>query len=553
VRSAVSYSAILCIVATVVMAAPLASPRFGLLDDGVTIAVSRDLLRSLQEGRYGSLLTLETDRGRLRPLSFLYYAAQYAAWDASPVAFFVIQWLSLIVTSLLILGIATTATGNQLVGLLSGVAYILSGPVIESYYTLSKGEPPLVLWLALSVLFLTASVKAIGCSRRRVTCLFGASLPSLAFAYFTKETAHAMVLVSGLWMAAAIFHERRRLARPISRLAAAYFAANLAVAAGYWGMRVLSRTSTVATGSNSAQYVLAPSAMLDSLSRHLIWYVRDFPFLVPLLVFVAAVYLASRKADLGREWNVVLGCVIWIAGWTAIMLPWATTLEYYLLPAALGTAILTGVGLSAVVQQLRGGSAAAKAGSGVVLVLVLCLGLITLANGATNGRIQVTVDLANSRLIDYLAQTVPQDGSVLVYSHGPSEYVFEMGLHLALLKGRGDITIGYLGDSDLADSSEAFIVIPFVKNQPLPSVRLGVWEGDVAGDRPELLKSLGGSWKLAWRSVGQVSLFIVSLERPICQALLDIEGDGQGVGWCRFGRPSIDTRVFEYGWEVYKI
>jgi hypothetical protein len=552
VRTGLTYAAILCILATAVMIPRLSAARFGLLDDGVTIFVSRNLTTSLRDGDYGSLLGIEPERGRFRPLYFLYYAVQYAAWGAQPQAFFVTQWLSLIFTAMLISGIAAMAAGNRLAALLSGVAYILSGPTIESYYTLSKGEPPVVMWLALSVFFLVASLKALGSGIGRALWWFVASLPPLALAYFTKETAQAMVLVTGMWAGAAFLHERGRTDRPIACLTILYFVANLAIASGYWGTRVLSGTAAVPIGSDSGHYEVALAATVSSVPKYLIWCVRDFPFLAPLLAFLAVVFFTSRRTKLAHEWRVVLGSVIWIAGWTLIMLPWHTALEYYLLPATLGTSVLTGVALSALLGCLRSGSAALRAATSIILFLVLFLALITVVNAATNGRIQVTVDVANARLIDYLAQSVPQDGSVLVHAHGPSEYVFEMGLHLALLKDRGDIIIEYFSESAEAASPEAFVVTPVIQNQPLPSARIGVWEGDVVGDRPEFLKQLGDSSELVWRGVDEVRLLILSLDDPICRALTRMASEGDDLGWCRFERPFIDTRVFEYGWEVYR-
>jgi len=362
-----------------------------------------------------------------------------------------------------------------------------------------------------------------------------------------------MVLVSGLWAGAAFFRERGLAAHPVLRVTAGYFIVNLTMAAVYWGTRSLSGTSAVVAGTDSAHYVVMPGAVLNSLARYLAWYVRDFPFLMPLLAFVAGVFFASRRTKWEREWCVVVGCVLWIVGWTVVLLPWHSALEYYLLPAALGASILSGVGLSAVIRSARRGSVSIRTVSGVVLLFVLCLGLTTLLNGVTNGRIQVAVDRSNGRLIDYLAQSVPQDGTVLVHLHEPSEYVFEMGLHLALLKHRGDIKIGYFSGSSLSTSPGAFIVTPVVRNQPLPAVRLGVWEGDVAADRPELLKLLGDSAKPAWQDVSQVALLAVCVEKPVCRALLAVGADGRGVTWCGAERPLIDTRVFEYGWEVYRM
>jgi hypothetical protein len=175
------------VAATALMIPRLASPGFGLLDDGVTILVGQDLLQSYPDDHAENLFTLESDRGRFRPLHWVYYALQYFAFGARPGPFFVTQWLCLTVTALLISGIAATLTGDHLAGALGGVAYVLSGPVIESYYTLSKPEPPLALWLAVSVFLLVTSVRALGSGNKRIMCLFAASLHPLAFAYFSPR------------------------------------------------------------------------------------------------------------------------------------------------------------------------------------------------------------------------------------------------------------------------------------------------------------------------------------------------------------------------------
>src|SRR5258705_13047351 len=70
-------------VAGLVMLPRLASPQFGLLDDGLTLQTGREVI-----GRWSSTLHLIPETGRFFPAYWLVYSAGFGLRGARPLAFF---------------------------------------------------------------------------------------------------------------------------------------------------------------------------------------------------------------------------------------------------------------------------------------------------------------------------------------------------------------------------------------------------------------------------------------------------------------------------------
>lgn len=541
---------LLVLLATFLMAPRLASPRFGLLDDGVALHVSRAILESADAGDLTLIFRLERDRGRFRPVYWAYYAGQYAIWGANPLGFFVGHWLSFVLTSLLVYGCVAVATNDRRASLFSGLAYLLSPPVVESYYTLSKPEPPLALWLAASLFFLVHSRATTVSNLGRRRGLFAASAFFVLLAYFTKETAHAMLLVSGLWMV------HRLGAGPAPRdqadfdLLRRYFVANLLIVGLYWGAHWVFGIAAIPAGEDSRHYALTADRMFSGLLKHVAWYLRDFPFLVPVTAFFVVIRRRGSDILASMRTPLVASAALWLVAWTVVMLPWHSTLEYYLLPACIGAAIISGIGLSAASRCIADSHRATRLISKSALICAVVLTPCVLANALTTGRIQVAVDWSNSRLIDYLALNVPGHGTVLVNLPEPNEYVGEIGAHLAVLKERRDITVGHLDSLEGELGSGIFVVTPLIKNQPLPTVRTALYESGANTRNAELHARFARGAKRVYHEVQRVPLLLLALDEPACPLLIRA-GILDGV-YCGARRPILDTRIFEYGWEVYE-
>ena len=122
-------------------------------------------------------------------------------------------------------------------------------------------------------------------------------------------------------------------------------------------------------------------------------------------------------------------------------------------------------------------------------------------------------------LIDHLASHAPPNGTVLVNLPEPSEYVWEVGQHLAAFRGRRDIKVGYFdGGEDVAPGT--FVTTPVVRHQPFPTVRVEPYESGVQAWDAELSARLGDRTTLVYREVARVPLLYVALEEPVCPVLL---------------------------------
>jgi hypothetical protein len=542
---------VLVIIATVVMAPRINASNFGLLDDGVIIFVAQNILQEFKAGNLGVIFRLENDSGRFKPLTFLYYAIPYAIAGPSPFAFFVTQWLSLIVTGIILCRAIEVVTGDHVAGVLSGSLYILSPPVFESYYTLSKSEPPMVLWLILSLFLLFKSANVYTLNRRHSHYLFMISIFFLFIAYFTKETAHAMLLASALWAINARWNNRISPSNHMFGFRYRYFVANIIIVGIYWLMRSFSSAVELSSGTDSENYKAAAETLYSSLVAHMGWYVRDFPYIFLILLFLAGMRLTVYKPSPAVRGNIICFFIIWITCWTMIMLPWRSTLEYYLLPAALGTSIIAGVGISEVFRFLHSSSRIIKLSTQTVILVSITLCSICIANGFTNGRIQITVDSVNADIVDYLAQNLPSQGTLLVNLPEPNEYVFEMGMHLGFLNGRPDVQVHYFNSLNELPRAGTLVVTPIMKNQPKLAVRIAAYEAGTRVWKSDLESKIGHKAELIYQRVDKIRLFQVAMEKTICPLLL--RANVQDRIYCGIKGPTIDTRIFEYGWEVYRI
>lgn len=124
--------------ATLVMLPRLLEPHFGLFDDGVSLSFGS---LSTQEGLLPTVaMVVQNDgkRGRFHPVHFAYLILQFSLCGYEPMLWFLMNWLLLMATALLIARITWLGSRDKLAALFSGLGYLLLPSVFESYYTLSK-------------------------------------------------------------------------------------------------------------------------------------------------------------------------------------------------------------------------------------------------------------------------------------------------------------------------------------------------------------------------------------------------------------------------------
>jgi hypothetical protein len=538
-RRLIVICAILALAVAAVMFPRLRSAQFGLLDDGITIEVSRRLIESAHTADVGAALRFEAEEGRLRPVYWLYYAVQYAIFGESARGHFLANALVMLLTAISVAGTAAMATRSSLASLGAGLAYVFSPPVIESYYTLSKPEVPLALFLSASLCGWAGARAQWEAMRGRSRLLIAASALPLLLAYLTKETALAMVLVVGTWTAMGY---SGLAARGPARADRWYLAINVACAVLIWAARDAAGIAAIAAGAYSKHYTVTAPGIVSSLFGHLAWFLRDFPALLPLAAFAG---WARRRTPDG--WIVYVP-VLWILAWTAIMLPWHSVHEYYLLPAAIGVSLAMGAGLASLVGSWLAPRPPVRMATRVIAAATLVSTPFVLGNMVTSARVQLAIDAANASLVDFLAKAVPLSGIVLLNVPAPNEYAAELAAHLKLLKRRHDVAVGHTDQGQIDPEKEIFMVSPFVRNQSFPTVRLAVSEAGTTHALAQFYARYRGDARLVYRHAERPRLLATEIEKPLCPILARALRESL----CRAPRV-FDTRRFTYGWEVYRL
>jgi hypothetical protein len=237
-----------------------------------------------------------------------------------------------------------------------------------------------------------------------------------------------------------------------------------------------------------------------------------------------------------------------MGAWICIYLPWNFMAEYYMLPFALGLSVFVSACILAIVQAWgeRGWKRPACAAA-ATLSLVLLAG--SLLNNLTNARVQMTVDSADARMLAYLVAHTDPGSTIVLNIQYPNEYNYEMQTQLQQVYGRPDLKlVAFHPDMDLSgETGSIYLVSPFLENQPLLTVRMGViestqiqWDANLKG----FLSTRPGS-QVLFDPAGSFRLSDVNYPRLFC-ALLPKRA------FCSQPVPFLDTRSFTYGWKVYQ-
>jgi hypothetical protein len=538
-----------CLLAILIMLPRLASPQFGLLDDGNSLRAAR--LLAAGHWQLGDVAV-----GRSRPLYWLFWSVPYLIAGPSPLAYFVANLLSLLVLLTCVFMVCRALKMSLFSTWLAAVVFLLAGPVVENFYTLSKGEP---LQLILILIALHAALRGSTSTLSRRPLWPWLTVAILSFlAGITKETALVMIPISVAWWGAAKLDRstNRRVDEAASRTALIGFT----VGATFF---LIYRAATVGTALFGSGYTSAfefsIARVLDSGSRWLAWLLRDFSFLLPLAVmplFWWRLHLKPSRID------IIAGAMIWMAGWLIVFLPWLFVTEYYLLPFSLGAAFLAAVLVGDAVAIVRRKTQA----SVVTLVLLGLAGALfcmNMFNFSTVARIQLAVDEENASVIRFLALDVPQGGKVVVNIQEPSEYVSQIGLHLAEFYDRADIRVAPLEVSALSELDQSyglFVVSPYIENQVLLSDRLGVYEPKVRIWIESIAEFVRVHGEDVYGDRRQVHGLSFDPARAVCPLFAGDVPRSLPAGlpvpsimrYCQ-GGTLIDRRVFTYGWDVYRL
>lgn len=171
--------------------------------------------------------------------------------------------------------------------------FAVSGPAVESFYTLSKPEPLQLTWIALSLFATAASAVETRWPRRAGLMTLAAATVLLAHA--TKETSVVLVPISLGWLAIEWWSGRERWAW--TRFAGSYAAITVVGATAFAALRWFCAPLALGEGTYTRAYTLASGTVASAFFRIVAWLLRDFAFLAPLLAVAAVSVVRGAPAS----------------------------------------------------------------------------------------------------------------------------------------------------------------------------------------------------------------------------------------------------------------
>jgi hypothetical protein len=525
--------------AVLIMLPRLASPQFGLLDDGFTLQTAREV-----NGRWSSVLHLIPETGRFRPAYSLVYSAVFGVVGVRPLAFFTFNVLLFAGLLAILARLVRSSGGTRLQVAVAAVLFAVCGPAIETFYTLSKAESLQMTWIGLSLLATAASVAERRFPRRAGLIMLAAAASFLAHA--TKETSVVLIPIAVGWL----MIEWWAIKKPESctRFAGTYAVINVVAAATFAALRWYYGAAGLAEGWYTRAYVLHSGTVGPALFRISAWLVRDFAFLLPLLA-VGFLSLPGARVAARRP---LLYASVWMGGWLAVYLPWPATFEYYLLPFAFGAAALAGMVVGDACDLRRPEHPVTRRRlAWSVLVASGLLWCVAIVNAITDARVQLAVDRANAALVDFLGG-LPSRSRVVANMSPVNEYHFELPMHLSEIKRRPDIVLEQPAQVTPRGSSPAdvFVVTPEMANQPGPTVRIALHEPGVRADNAMLSALLTGPADLVYRTAAHTRIVELGIHRLLCHLAVRPIIDAS---YCPRDRGLIYRRTFSYGWQVHRL
>lgn len=518
----------------------LFSAHFGLLDDGRTLM----FIERAQSGVWD--YTWDYAAGRFRPVYWLYYVLPAVIFGKAPVYFFLNNTLLLMGTVICLISLMRRTGASRLQASATGLFLVLAAPMVENYYTLSKGEAIQVFWLCFSLWIVTYWNQCVSLWKRGTLLL--ALVGSLLMALLAKETSLVILPISLAWFGYAWL--RSRIQHTPSTKASVEGIYLLAAALGvalFMLLRSQVISASLTEGNYTNNYSFSLERLLGSFSwwRHL--WVQDFSYLLPLLfiVFIWALKQRSLVQD-----KALVYALIWAGGWALVFIPWIYTVEYYMLPLATGIAVIAGIAIDAGKRIFQTGSRLFK---GVAVLAFFLAGLlwgITLLNSAGNAQIQLALDASSAEMLDFVAQHAAAEGVVWVNIQQSNEYVDGIVMHLKSPLNRPDLEVAaFEPQFSPTDSRSYYLVVPSTIDLiPLHSVRYGIsgMQGKWNEDLQPYLNDPAHPWELVFETRHQFNLFNIDLPRTLCPLRWS-------KSYCQMGYPVVTRGLFSFGWKVYRL
>jgi len=525
------------LLALLVMVPRLVSPHFGLFDDGRSLITAQDI----SHGDWS--FHFDAGEGRFRPVYWLSFYITYWLFGQKPFWFFFANTLVLALTTYCLVQFLLNIGRNRFQAWVTGMLFVLASPIIENYFTLSKGEPWQVMFLMLSLLAVSGFTRQRSRWAKVLTVVMIGLFQLLAI--LSKETAIIIAPLAGVWVLGKYLLIRKQSNRTALVPYIVYLGAGVVSVAAYLLLRFASVSNAFTTHGYTSLYIFTTSQILAAAIRWTGWLIRDFLYVAPLLLAVAFVWIVKKELP---QRALILNALIWILTWIVIYLPWSLLVEYYLLPVALGMAVLAGALLTILLPALRETSFSKRMTSRGALLIFLILFLPTLLNNITSARIQITQDSVNANLLAYLAENVPSGSTVLANIRISNEFIDQMNLQFQAYYNRPDLIVKEFNPFENYPDGKYFLLEPNVTHRPLLTVRMGIIEPSQITWNKELETYLAShpGWQPVAEFGKQFHLALIDLPRVVCPFI-------KTRAFCSTPSPLVDFREFAYSWTVYEL
>lgn len=527
------------LVCILIMLPRLISPQFGLMDDGRSLAVAQSLLHGKVD------LSWDIVAGRARPVYWAAFTFWYLIVGAHPFWYFLGNLVVFSATTFLLIHLVVDVGGSKLQALLTGIIFVFSTSLIENVYTLSKGENFQLLLMVGAISIAILAARSAKATRYWLLIVFAAIL--ILAACFTKESTILLLPISLVWWGVAWLGRQKHFpttvfVERVSRLLV--FSSLVSGLIFYLGRTIFLATSKILGVGQSFGFSFDRANIINGLVRWGGWLLRDFIWLLPLALSVVVWCVIKKRLPRSGLWWLA---GIWMVFWLGMYIPWRFAVEYYLLPFAAGTAVLSGVFLDEILEFITQPNRLWK-GLGIAsLVLTTMLLLASQANSFTDGTIQLAQDSANTRVLEYVAENAPQGSRVVVNIQLANEYIEEMQLMLANYYNRPDLQlINYQGGdlSSLKDQSQStYFLQAELVNQPRMTVRMGLDEPSLQVWNASVLPALS-SWHEVFRVSEDPPILTINFPRLLCSVI------NRG-NYCSSGEELLNSDYLHYQWSVY--
>jgi hypothetical protein len=512
------------------MAPRIASAQFSLFDDGETAETAARIANG------SAAFFAPSASGRFQPGYQIYSAGLFYLFNNHPKPVYFIHGLLLAAIVGLTALLVHRWGGNSLQTFLSALLVTSAGATVENFYTLSKSETLLAVFI-LAGLCLISTLPERKTRLSKGLTIAGSTALFIAAA-LTKETFVIMPLIGLVWLMIPYVFRFVKSSLAETNTRKAVFLALLAALAIFLAASYSSLTVDV-PGKYSSRFVLSLARVLESMAQWRNWLMRDYFYLLPAFLLWLSLFLLNRSDSSLR---LGLDALVFCVAWFLIYLPWEFVQEYYLLLFALGGVTLTGLALGKLPFVWRNLQKGWRIATALLAAATVYFWLTTLPTQVNKAQLLLTVDRINSDMLAYLADELPPNSQVMVNMVPGSEYIAEMKLHLKNFFHRPDIDVQPF-EYQLPQTGEElryWLVAPQVTNKPIYSVRFGFLE--IQQQRANALLS-DFAPKIDASFIGGYEQWQVKPFRPACWLLT-------AVGACAADEKWISSSRLDYRWTV---